>query len=270
MTKRLATLIMAIAMMLLMAATALAAGGQYDSNFDGEYITAEGWGIIDETQDAANARECAIMDAEANLVGFMQGVHVDRESVMEKHRMQRDTVTRRISGMVRYAEVYWEGQERDRYIVRMRVRAFGHPESSLSGLAFDEPWQKESFPVPITTPIPVPSEGSYGMNYTGLVIDCRGLDISTAMSPVIRDESHRAIYGHKNLDYDKVVSNGMAGYSHGDKNLSRAGSNPMVVRAISIDGYFYPVVSTADANAILMANQESHFLDRTAVVIMRD
>ena len=265
-------------MMMLVAATAFAAGGQYDSGFNGEYVEATGWGDM-EGQSISDARECAIMDAEANLVGFMQGVHVDRDSIMEKHRLQSDTVVRKITGMVRYAEVYWEGQETGRYIVKMRVRAYGNPESSLAGLAFDKPWTPEPLPQPSTTTTTTTTQQTqtttnsttYGYgSYTGLVIDCRGLNISTAMSPVIRDENHRAIYGHKNLNYDYVVSHGMAGYSHGDATLSRAGSHPMVVKAVSVDGYFYPVVSQADADAILLANQNNHFLDRAAVVIMRD
>jgi len=107
--------------------------------------------------------------------------------------------------------------------------------------------------------------------FTGLIVDCRGLDLNPVMSPVIRNAENEPIYGYKNLDFDKVVSIGMASYSKSiDENVERAGKNPLVVKAIRVENHnSYPVISTEDANRALIENSASHFLDNCAVVFVR-
>ncbi|MGN0958287.1 MAG: LPP20 family lipoprotein [Selenomonas bovis] len=104
--------------------------------------------------------------------------------------------------------------------------------------------------------------------YTGLIVDCSGLGLKPAMSPVIKNDQNQPIYGYKNLDYDKVVSNGMAGYTRDIHNATRAGSNPLIVKAVRIDGA-NPVLSLDDADRVLVENNASGFLDATNVVFVR-
>ena len=106
-------------------------------------------------------------------------------------------------------------------------------------------------------------------NYTGLIIDASGLGLRTAMSPVIKTTAGEPIYGYKNLDSSKVIKNGMAGYTHDiNQKTTRAGSKPLVIRAIGVDHYFNPVVSVGDAQIILKENDRTHFLDDTNVVFV--
>lgn len=105
--------------------------------------------------------------------------------------------------------------------------------------------------------------------YTGLIVDCRGLGLTPAMSPVIKNANGQAIYGYKNLDYDKIVAGGMAGYTKDISRAPRAGSNPLVVKAIRVDGRANPVLSVADANRVLIENGATGFLDATNVVFVR-
>ena len=116
---------------------------------------------------------------------------------------------------------------------------------------------------------PVVSQGAIG-GFTGLVVDCRGLGLKPVMSPVIKNAEGTPIYGHKNLDYDKVVEQGMAGYTDNPEKLSRAGSNPLVVKAVSLDNHNgNPVISVADANRVLLENGKAAFLDNLKVVFLR-
>ena len=116
---------------------------------------------------------------------------------------------------------------------------------------------------------PVVSQGAIG-GFTGLVVDCRGLGLKPVMSPVIKNAEGTPIYGHKNLDYDKVVAQGMAAYTTNPEQLSRAGSNPLVVKAVSLDNHNgNPVISVADANRVLLENGKSAFLDNLKVVFLR-
>ena len=130
--------------------------------------------------------------------------------------------------------------------------------------------------VPATTgssAAPAPTGKAIG-GYTGLIVDCRGLGLKPAMSPVIKNANGQAIYGYKNLNYDKVVSGGMAGYTTDmgrapRAGSTRAGSNPLVVKAVSLDNGANPVLSVADANRVLIENGASGFLDATNVVFVR-
>ncbi len=106
--------------------------------------------------------------------------------------------------------------------------------------------------------------------YTGIIIDCREMDLQTVMSPVIKNENKETIYGDKNLDYDKIVEIGMAAYSDGEDNLDRAGKNPIVVRAVALDNFnSNPVLSVADSNRVLLENKSTHFLDSMNVVFIQ-
>ena len=63
----------------------------------------------------------------------------------------------------------------------------------------------------------------------------------------------------------------MASYSRdGVTDLTRAGSNPLVVKAVSLTGNdCNPVISVEDANRVLLENQASGFLTNCAVVFIK-
>ena len=108
-------------------------------------------------------------------------------------------------------------------------------------------------------------------DYTGLIIDCRGLGLKTAMSPVIKNVNGTKIYGHKDLDIDKIIAMGMVDYVDNPENVSRAGTNPLVVKAVSLDNFNSdPVVSIADSNKILIENRVTKFLKELRVVFLFD
>ena len=119
------------------------------------------------------------------------------------------------------------------------------------------------------TPAEIVPTGSAVGGYTGVIIDCTGLGLRPVMSPVIKAENGRPIYGYKNLDSDKVVQSGMASYARSDADATRAGTNPLRLRAVSVDGGANPVLSSADANRLLLENSVSGFLDATNVVFLR-
>ena len=122
---------------------------------------------------------------------------------------------------------------------------------------------------PTTPPAEIVPTGQAVGGYTGVIIDCTGLGLRTAMSPVIKADNGRPIYGYKNLDSDKVVANGMASYARSDADATRAGTNPLRLRAVSIDNGANPVLSANDANRLLLENNASGFLDATNVVFLR-
>ena len=108
-------------------------------------------------------------------------------------------------------------------------------------------------------------------DYTGLVVDCRGLELQPVMSPVIKNTNGTKIYGHKNLDIDKVISMGMADYIDDPENVDRAGTNPLVVKAQAVENFnSNPVVAIPDSNRILIENHATQFLKDLNVVFLFD
>lgn len=108
-------------------------------------------------------------------------------------------------------------------------------------------------------------------DYTGLVVDCRGLDLQPVMSPTIENVNGTKIYGHKNLDIDKVISLGMADYAVDNEGLARAGDNPIVVKAVAVKNFnSNPVVSIPDSNRVLIENHATKFLNDLKVVFLFD
>ena len=93
------------------------------------------------------------------------------------------------------------------------------------------------------------------------------------MSPVIKNSDKQKIYGHENLDYDQIVVSGMASYADDTSDeisRSRAGNNPLVIKATGLaDLNATPIVSNADADKILAANQHDGFLNNCAVVFVK-
>ena len=106
-------------------------------------------------------------------------------------------------------------------------------------------------------------------NYTGLIIDCRGLGLQPVMSPVIKNASGVKLYGHENLNYDLIIRDGMVSYVHSQSQAGRAGSNPLILKAERLeDNNANPVVSVNDGNRILIENGSTGFLNKTAVVFL--
>lgn len=108
-------------------------------------------------------------------------------------------------------------------------------------------------------------------DYTGLIVDCRGLELQPVMSPVIVNSNGTKIYGHKNLDIDRVIREGMADYIDDTENVGRAGTNPLVVRAIGVQNFnSNPVLAIPDSNRVLIENYATKFLKDLKVVFLFD
>ena len=279
------------ACLLLMCSVAMAAGADFEMN----RVEADGFGLppayaVSEAQARLMARRAAIADAQRNRAEQIAGVQVDSETTVQNLQIASDVVKTRVSALLKGAKIISESAEDGAYHVVMALPLYG-VNNSLASAVLPQISRRESFPAAIA---PEPDEPLYtptqpetttvtttttrtttitnrqSGTYTGVIIDCTGLGLRSAMSPVIKTTAGEPIYGYKNLDSKKVIKNGMAGYSNGfGGNVSRAGSNPLVVKAVGVDHYFNPVVNVADAKIILEENGYTHFLDNCAVVFIK-
>ena len=108
-------------------------------------------------------------------------------------------------------------------------------------------------------------------DYTGLIIDCRGLGLQPVMSAVVKNTNGTKIYGHKNLDIDKIISMGVADYISDEDSFQRAGANPLVVKAVAVENFnSNPVLAIPDSNRVLIENHATKFLKDMKVVFLFD
>lgn len=229
----------------------------------------------------ALSREAAVMAAQRNLVGIIQGLSIDSDTTMEDLLIGRDTVKRKISGILRGAQIVEEDSTSDGgYYVIMRVPLFG--QGSIAAAVMPEiiPDTPEPFEQVTETELnPSELQTLQTVTYTGVIVDASGLGLDTTFSPVIYDTNGRAIYGVKNLTNDgEIISRGMVSYSTSLQDnvaCDRAGSNPLIVKAVEVRGgansanQVNCVVSVEDGDKILLANEKSHMLDKRAVVFVK-
>ena len=102
----------------------------------------------------------------------------------------------------------------------------------------------------------------------GLIIDCRGLSLSSAIAPTIKSVTGVAVYTYRNVGYQNTVNNGMVEYSSSMESV-RAGKTPLVIKAMKISNKCDVIVSDEDADKILSVNQSSDILANCAVVLVR-
>ena len=247
-------------------------------------------GIVLAETGTVIAGSAAVADAYRQLAESIKGVNVDAETTVENMMVLNDTIRTKVEANIQGAVIVSEREiPGGGYEVTMTVPLFG-VTNSIAQAVIPQTTVVEPLPTPIPEVIPSMSAGSIqggtiiyttiGGNkkspmdaiggYTGVIIDCRGLGLKPVMSPVIKNEKDISIYGHKNLNYDKVVAEGMVGYASSVSQAGRAGSNPLIIKAISLkDHNSNPIISTADANRILIENSVSNFLNDAKVVFLR-
>lgn len=291
--RRIAGMLALVTLLLLLNVASVLAATTTD--WENATITVEGTGPMpanayNAVQARMMARRVAIVDAYRQMAEQIKGVNVDATTTVENMMVTSDRVTTHVNALIQGARIVDEKViAGGGYSVKMQLSIFG-AGNSLASAVFDRPVVREDFPVPVesvqsavpeisTQPIiradgqssaaASPSGLAIG-GFTGLIVDCRGLGLKPVMSPVIKNVAGTAIYGYKNLDYDAVVKNGMAGYTHDINKAERAGSNPLVVKAVSLANHNgNPVLSIADANRVLIENGATGFLNEARVVFVR-
>ena len=254
--------------------------GSANVDWENDILSGTGYGIPKEgAKNPGQARiwahQAAMLDAYRRLAEQAKGIRVTADSTIADNISTGDIVSGAVDAVIKRARVVSE--DYDQYgncTVVLEVPLYG-VTNSIAKVAL-KPVTKEAFPEPslnVSVSIDQSSSTSVKDNggYTGLIVDCSGLGLNPVMSPVIFNAEQQPIYGYKNLDYNKVIANGMASYANSmNGNTSRAGSNPLVVKAKSVINHNgNPVISMEDANKILSENKSSHFLDNCSVVFIK-
>ncbi len=243
-------------------AALLLTGSAFAAELVGEYVEAEGI-AYNEGQALGALRRIAIMDAYRYLAEQVDAIYVTANSTVKNVRDLDETINTKVETALRGAKVISVTRERDgSFHAIVRMPAYGSSQS-LASAVLKENVVVEDFPPPKVV-------NMVSVSCTGLIIDCRGMGLSQAIAPAIKSVDGTEVYAYKNVGYQNAVSRGMIDYSTSvDSGVERAGSSPLVIKAVNVSGGCDVVVSAGDADKILSANQSTHFLNNSAVVFVR-
>ena len=233
----------------------VAFAAESDVDWETNLITVQGMGSAPNAPNEflfrAQSKRAATVDAYRNLLESVKGVEVEGGTTINNLMLDAggDTVSTHVKGVVNGARVVDTQYVNGGCIVTVQMPIFGSG-NSLAKAVMPRNTSVESFPAPVKNVEPTvtavrvnvavgnnvplipaqptqvaPKGRAYGQ-YTGLIVDCRGLGLSPCMSPVLRDDGGTPIYGYKNIDPDKVNEVGMVAYTSNPANARRAGSDP--------------------------------------------
>lgn len=223
----------------------------------------------------AMAREAAITIAERNLLKVVQGVHITSETTVENLVLTNDIIKTNLEGVLKGAVVVQEVDLNDgSYKVVVAMPLLG--EQGVAK-AIDLPKQvKEAAPKEVTL-ADLPAPTNLKGDFTGLLIDCRGLKVNPAMAPIVYGPDDEAIYPRSEVSIEDMIANGMVAYYKSANDAikaGRVGNRPLIIKASSIkkDGAWItsPILTQADSARILAEDARTGFITRLAVGFIVD
>lgn len=264
-------------------------------------IVVEGIGGAGQTM--SNGYRAATADAYRLIAEEVHGVQIDSDTTVENSILTSDIIKTKVKGAIKGAKVVSRSVDGNGYYhVVMELPVYGGanslaaavlpqvpqqgflppsdiiPVDKIAGVALkpESTGTNAAAPTVPATQVPAANQATVGNlygatgQYTGLIVDCSGMGLQTAMAPAVFTEGRKVVYGLENFSHDQVINRGYVGYSKSlTSGVERAGSNPMIVKAESIDKFCSPVVSKEDAAKILAENQMNGFLSTGNVVFVK-
>jgi hypothetical protein len=212
------------------------------------------------------AERAATADAYRQLAEAINGVRVDAETLVRDYVTESDVIRTKVNALIKGAQKVNTRYLSDGSIeVDMVVKLYN--QAGLSGVI--QP-QKNRVPPPPVELKPEPQPGEY----TGIIIDCRGLGVQAAMSPAILNQSGGEVYiGNLPVDPDFVVNNGIVGYSkslNDARQNARVGKNPLIIKALNVSGRHKAdvVISEKDSRILLGLQASYQVLEKAKVLFV--
>lgn len=220
------------------------------------------------------ARRAAIVDAQRNLLEYINGVSLDADTTVNQLAVDSDVVRTQVSGIVRNAKVVSEKYTADgSYEIVLSVPMYGEKKSLASVVI---PKMVEKLPSQNPTYVDeIKDNGEITGSFTGVIVDAKGFALDATFAPAIYDTEGRIVYGLQKVDHSYAINHGLVQYATKIDGNNRAGSNPLLIKAIGIRGgknsvnNVNVIVSKEDADKIVMANKKNNFIENCAVVFVR-
>lgn len=251
------------------------------------------------------ARRAALVNAQRNLAGVLAMVRVDSHRLVSDLEKTDKAVKISLEAFVKGAQPISERRYPDGKVEMVMVASL-YGISSIGETIIKEVAEKPkesitpapspevpketpgelSAPSPasqVETPAPSPSNAPTALPepprefYTGLIVDCRGLNLHSSVLPSILDREGKVLYETDSGNFRHARSIGLVGYYHSIEeakaDTSRVGKNPLLLKAWEGKEEptpVCPILSLEDAARLLAAEAESGFLDRCGVILVVD
>jgi hypothetical protein len=238
--------------------------------------TVTGTGIGAPNPDAPNmavkragAINAAKLVALRDLLATVKGMYLSSEQTAENYMMTSDVVKTQVEGIAKAFKVVGEPKYFEDGSVEVTV------EMSLNGELSDVFMKEADF----DDNYPLVPEAKYKLSdltkqpsvYTGIIIDCKDVQLRPALAPKIYSKSGAEIYGSANVSKDFAVQQGMIGYLKSvdsARENSRVTNNPLIINAIGVKGTNKTdiIISDEDAAKIKELDAKLNFLKECRVI----
>jgi len=247
-----------------------------DNGINWSQRTVTGTGIGAPNPDAPNmavkragAINAAKIVALRDLLATVKGMYLSSEQTAENYMMTSDVVKTQVEGIAKAFKVVGEPKYFEDGSVEVTV------EMSLNGDLSDVFMKETDF----DEEMPLVKEATYKLSdlvkepsvYTGIIIDCKAVQLRPALAPKIFNKSGEEIYGSANVSKDFAVQQGMIGYLksvESAKENSRVTNNPLIINAIGVKGTNKAdiIISDEDAAKIKELDAKLNFLKECRVI----
>ena len=218
---------------------------------------------LSPAQGRALAQSEAEATAQNDLVRILQSIRIDSKSTVKESLENQGAGNELVATVLKDSSVVEKAVLPDGTVrVTMAMKLNG----SFADLVL---------PKTIVTVKAVEQSPRKEEQFTGLIVDCRGVALSPALVPMILSEDGQVVYGTAYVSREHILMEGMAAYARGlakARANPRVGAKPLVVKGLrtvkarSSD----IVISNADAGKIRGAGSNISFLQRGRVLFVME
>lgn len=232
-------------------------------------VRATGIGMPSAVGGRAGQIRAARADALRKILESVEGMVLTSETTVQDFMLENDRIQTEIRGVCRNFRELDEEYMSDGTI-EMTVEMVLGPEFN-DVLIGELAWQSGE-PVPVQYSDLEPGNSIY----TGLIVDCSGIDIRPALAPRILTEAGEEVYGNGWADRDWALQHGLVSYVRTveqAKALSeRVGEKPLLVKAVGSSGTRSADVLVPDKDGKILhsLSENLKFLSECRVVFVLD
>ena len=178
----------------------------------------------------AGALRAARLLALRNAIELVKGIFINSSSTVENFMSTSGVVTTQVSGFVKG----FQQSGRERYMsdgsveVTMEIQLDG--SGGITEMLLGSSLNNSPNTIAVSNEM-----NTDKIVFSGLIIDCKGLNVKPALSPRLLDENGKEIYGSANVQKEWAVKYGIVGYAKTIENaakIDRVGQHPGTIKAL--------------------------------------
>lgn len=262
-------------------------------NWRRQIVRAIGIGAPDLKQPKPIRRAMAIRAAKLvavrNAMEMVNGIHLTSETTVRNFMTESDVIRSRVEGIVKDAQfgepAYYEDGSVEIEVtvpltgVLLEALVYAKTPSGMTGKGEEIGWIVPGGSAAASQPAMTPAQSqpveTPAQDYTGLIIDTRGLKVRPALSPKVIGTDGVEYYSAATVTREYALKMGVSGYAKDPETATqdpRVGSNPLVISAKQAAGTNHTdvVISEADAMRVRQANETGKFLAECRLIILVD